>query len=107
MIISFEALHILWKSLAYLAAALRTDDGFDAVPSEIANLLEWQEFIAPWWPKHLELLSRVPMTTELDIQKTDEVVHEMALFLQSWANDIGFDFHDTERGAYFRIKIWD
>lgn len=107
MMVSFEALHILWKSLAYLAAALRTEDEFDTVPSEIANLPGWQEYIAPWWSKHLELLGRIPMTIEQDIQKTDEVVREMALFLQSWADGIGFDFHDTEQNAYFRIKIWD
>jgi hypothetical protein len=108
MIVTFEALHILWKSLAYLAAALRTeDDSFGSVPPEIANLSEWQEFIAPWWPKYLELLKKIPMTVEVNIQATDEIVHEMAILLQSWANDIGFDFHDTEQDAYFRIKIWD
>lgn len=107
MMTSFESLHILWKSLAYLAASLRTDDGFEAVPSEITNMPEWQEFIAPWWPKHVELLGRIPMTVELDPQATDEVVHEMGLFLQNWADSIGFDFHDTDQGAYFRVKIWD
>jgi len=107
MMVSFEALHILWKSLAYLAAALRTEDGFDTAPSEITNIAGWQEFIAPWWPKHLELLGQIPMTVELDVRTTDKIVHEMALFLQDWANGIGFDFHDTDQGAFFRIKIWD
>jgi hypothetical protein len=108
MLVTFEALHILWKSLAYLAAALRTEeDIFGSVPLEITNLSGWQEFIAIWWPKYLELFGRIPMTVNVDIQATDEVVQEMALFLQGWANDIGFDFHDTDQGAYFRIKIWD
>lgn len=105
MLVTFEALHILWKSLAYLAAALRNeDDSFGSVPPEITNLSEWQEFIASWWPKYLALLEKIPMTVEVDIQATDVIVHEMALLLQSWANDIGFDFHDTEQGAFFRIK---
>jgi hypothetical protein len=108
LIVTFEALHILWKSLAYLAAALRTEeDSFGSVPPEIANLSEWQKLIAPWWLEYLRLLEQIPMTVKVNIQATDKVVHEMALLLQNWANNIGFDFHDTEQGAHFRIKIWD
>lgn len=108
MSISFEALHILWKSLAYLAAALRTNDGeFDPVPSEITDLPEWQKLIAPWWQEHLELLKRIPMTVDLNVEATDKVVNDMGFFLQRWADGIGFDFHDTDDGPYFRIKIWD
>jgi len=107
MSVSLESLHILWKSLAYLAAALRNDDKFDPVPQGITDLPEWQELIAPWWQKHLELLRRIPMTVDLDVKATDKVVSEMGHFLQSWADSIGFDFHDTDNGPYFRIKIWD
>lgn len=104
MLTTFEALHILWKSLAYLAAALRTDDKFNQTPSEITDLPKWKEYIGPWWPHYLELLSKIPMTIEVDIPATDKVVYELALYLQRWADDIGFDFHDSEQGAYFRIK---
>lgn len=51
MLVTFNALHILWKTLAYLAAALRTQDGFRPVPSEIAALSGWRENIQPWWDR--------------------------------------------------------
>lgn len=47
------------------------------------------------------------MTVEVDIAATDEVVREMALHLQTWADGLGFDFHDTSQGGFFRIKLWD
>lgn len=107
MMVTFEALHILWKSLAYLAAELRNEDGFQPIPSEVADLPEWKELIEPWWSQYLQLLNEIPMTIDVDIQTTDKVVHELALHLQSWADGIGFDFHDSIEGPYFRIKIWD
>lgn len=107
MLVTFNALHILWKTLAYLAAALRTEDGFRPVPDEIAVLPAWGEHIAPWWDRYLELLGEIPMTVDVDIPATDEVVREMGLHLQTWADELGFDFHDTPQGGFFRIKIWD
>lgn len=107
MLITFEALHIFWKALAYLAAALRTDDGFEPVPAEVVALPAWQQYVATWWPRYIELLHEIPMTVELDISAMDEVIRELARHLQTWADDIGFDFHDTAEGGYFRIKLWD
>lgn len=104
MIVTFESLHILWKSLAYLAAALRIENQFNATPPEIMALPSWKKYIDPWWSKYLELLGRIPMTVDVDIKDTDEVIRELALHLQRWANEIGFDFHDTKQGAFFRIK---
>lgn len=107
MLVTFNALHILWKTLAYLAAALRAEDGFRAVPSDIAALPGWGEAIEPWWDRYLELLKEIPMTVEVNIAATDEVVREMAVHLQTWADELGFDFHDTPQGGFFRIKLWD
>lgn len=107
MLVTFNALHILWKTLAYLAAALRTEDGFRPVPSEIAALPGWRQHIEPWWDRYLELLGEIPMTVDVDIAASDEVVREMALHLQTWADELGFDFHDTPQGGFFRIKLWD
>lgn len=107
MLVTFNALHILWKTLAYLAAALRVEDGFRPVPSEIAALPGWRQHIEPWWDRYLELLDEIPMTVDIDIAATDEVVREMALHLQTWADELGFDFHDTPHGGFFRIKLWD
>lgn len=107
MLITFEALHIVWKSLAYLAAALRIDDGYEMVPAEVVALPAWQQYVATWWPRYIELLHEIPMTAELDIPAMDEVIRKLAQHLQAWADDIGFDFHDTSNGGYFRIKLWD
>lgn len=107
MLVTFNALHILWKTLAYLAAALRTEDSFRPVPSDIASLPGWRQHIAPWWDRYVELLGEIPMTVEVDIAATDEVVREMGLHLQTWADELGFDFHDTPQGGFFRIKLWD
>jgi len=107
MLVTFEALHILWKSLAYLAAALRTERGFEPVPIEIAMLPTWKEYVEPWWTRYLDLLGEIPMDVEVDIQATDKVIRHIAKLLQLWADEIGFDFHDTDQGGYFRIKIWD
>lgn len=107
MLVTFNALHILWKSLAYLAAALRTEDGFRPVPDDIAALRGWREHIEPWWDRYVKLLGEIPMTVEVDIAATDEVVRAMALHLQTWADELGFDFHDTPQGGFFRIKLWD
>lgn len=107
MLVTFNALHILWKTLAYLAAALRTDEGFRSVPEEITALSGWQQSVQPWWNRYLELFGEIPMTVDVDIPATDEVVREMGLHLQRWADELGFDFHDTPQGGFFRIKLWD
>ncbi|TFH69435.1 hypothetical protein [Cellulomonas sp. HD19AZ1] len=77
------------------------------MPSEIAALPGWRQHIEPWWDRYLELLDEIPMTVDVDMAATDEVVREMALHLQTWADELGFDFHDTPRGGFFRIKLWD
>jgi hypothetical protein len=104
MLITFNSLHILWKTLAYLAAALRHGDRIDEVPNKIAQLAEWNEYIEPWWNRYVELLLQVPMSLEVDIPATDEIVRELARHLQEWADDLGFDFHDTPQGGFFRVK---
>lgn len=106
--ITFRALHTLWISLAYLAASLRACDDFNKVPSGIAELPGWRQFVAPWWDRYTDLLSQIPMSIDVDIAATDDVVRELAEHLHVWADDIGFDFHDVDGGgAFFRIKIWD
>lgn len=107
MLVTFNALHVLWKTLAYLAAALRTDDGFRPVPPNITALHGWSQYIEPWWDRYLELLGDIPMSVEIDITATDEVVRKMGVHLQEWADGLGFDFHDTPQGGFFRIKLWD
>lgn len=107
MLVTFNALHILWKTLAYLAAALRTEDGFRPVPDDFAALPSWRQHIERWWDRYLELLGEIPMSVDVDITATDDVVREMALHLQTWADQLGFDFHDTSDGGFFRIKLWD
>ena len=107
MFVSFEALHILWKSLASLAAELRDGDTFAPVPADIASLDEWRDHVAPWWAVYTTLLGRIPMSTDIDIPATDRVVRLIGALLQRWALGLGFDFHDTADGAWFRITIWD
>lgn len=108
MFVTFNALHILWKTLAYLAAEIRDGDDFRPVPDEIVTLPEWRQVVAPWWGDYTALLAEVPMTMEQDIPATDEVVKRMGLLLQRWALGVGFDFHDDEQGGgFFRITLWD
>ena len=107
MMVTFEALHILWKALVYLAAEVRVGNDFESVPAEIDVLKIWSKSVAPWWREYTSLLGRIPMSIEIDITSTDAVVVEMGRFLQRWAYDLGFDFHDKGDGGYFRIMIWD
>jgi len=107
MMVSFEALHILWKSLAYLAAELRDGDTFEDVPGEISSLDEWRDHVAPWWEVYTRLLGAIPMSTDIDIPATDRVVRLIGALLQRWALGLGFDLHDTANGSWFRITIWD
>lgn len=103
MMVTFEALHILWKSLAYLAAELRSGDAFAEVPEEIGSLEVWDRDVAPFWQRYTELLAKIPMSTDIDIDATDRVVVELASWLQEWALRIGFDHHDTDQGGFFQI----
>ncbi|MNY56906.1 hypothetical protein D3C86_1930340 [compost metagenome] len=107
MRVSFEATHVLWKTLAYLAAELRVDDDFLPVHTEISSLPEWKSTVEPWWSEYISLLARIPMSTQVDIVSTDEVVKSIAELLQRWALGIGFDFHGTPEGAWFQITLWD
>lgn len=106
--VTFGALHTLWISLAYLAASLWDGDDFDEAPGDIANLPGWRQFVAPWWDRYTGLLGHIPMSIDIDIAATDEVVRDLAEHLQIWSDEMGFDFHDVDGGgAFFRIKIWD
>lgn len=106
MAVTFSALQILWKTLAYLAADLRQEEGFAPVPGEISRLDGWQQYVRPWWHQYVGLLSQIPMSTEVDIEATDEVVKRMGVHLQRWALEIGFDYHDTSDGGWFQINGW-
>lgn len=107
MVISFEALHILWKTLAYFASELRDGNNFKPVPDEIAALPEWEEEVAPWWNEYTALLAEIPMTVEQDIAATDKVVKRLGLLLQEWAEGVGFEFHnDDSGGGFFRVTRW-
>lgn len=97
--VTFGALHILWISLAYLAASLRQNDEFGSIPADIAGLRGWREFVAPWWERYVDLLGKIPMSIDVDIVATDMVVRELARHLQTWADDMGFDFHDVDGGV--------
>jgi hypothetical protein len=108
MEVTFEALHIFWKALAYMAAELRQPDGtFAAVPEGVAGLSVWTSSVAPWWEEYTTLLGRIPMSVDPDIEVVEGAVVEIAAQLQRWAYGIGFDFHDTDDGGYFRIMLWD
>ena len=107
MLVSFNALHILWKTLAYLAAEIRRDNRFEPVPTEITTLTEWQNVVAPWWDEYTSLLAEIPMTAHQEISATDGVIKRLGLLLQRWALAVGFDFHDTDQGGFFRITLWD
>lgn len=107
MRVTFEALHILWKVLAYLAAELRSGDSFAPPPADMANSDGWKEYVGPWWAEYVRLLGLIPMSTAVDVPSTDLVVKQLATHLQAWAYDLGFDFHDTPQGGWFRIMIWD
>jgi hypothetical protein len=107
MRVSFEATHVLWKMLAYLAAELRSSDNFRPVSAEIRSLSEWKSTVEPWWPEYVSLLAKIPMSTDVDIESTDDVVKSIAELLQRWALGIGFDFHDTSEGAWFQVTLLD
>lgn len=101
----FSAFHILWKALVFLAAELRIDDTFQELPDDIALLEAWEHYVAPWWSEYLRLLGKIRMSLNVDIQGTDEVVKELAQFLQKWAAELGYDFHDTPDGnGWFQIE---
>ncbi len=105
MYMIFSAFHILWKALVFLAAELRKDDTFQELPDDIAQLENWKYYVAPWWNEYLRLLSRIPMSLDVDTQGTDEVVKDLAKFLQKWAAELGYDFHDTPDGnGWFQIE---
>lgn len=103
MWISLEALHILWKTLAYLAAEVRDGDTFGEVPDDIRSLNEWKRDVEPWWNGYVSLLAEIPMRVEQDVATTDDVVRRLGLYLQAWALSIGFDHHDTDEGGWFQI----
>jgi len=109
MRITFEALHIVWKTLAYLAAEVRSRHGFSAVEADIAQSEPWRKWVAPWWDEFLRLLSYIPMVTDVNVAATDRVVVDLARHLQVWALGLGFDYHDANGGhdAFFRITLWD
>ncbi len=107
MWVSFNALHILWKALAYLAAEVRDGDDFQAVPSSIAELPEWRQYVEFWWDEYTALLGEIPMDINADNAGTDDVIKRLALHLQQWALGLGFDHHDTKEGGWFRITLWD
>jgi hypothetical protein len=99
--ISFSALQILWKRLAYVAAELRDGDDVRPVPAQVSGLEEWSRHVAPWWPEYVRLLARIPMTIDVDVPATDQVVEQIGAHLQRWALGLGLDFHDLDDGAWF------
>lgn len=108
MEITFEALHIFWKALAYMAAELRHEDGtFALVPQEVTDLAVWKGSVASWWGEYTALLGRIPMSVDPNIAVVEQTVVELAALLQRWAYGLGFDFHDEGDGGYFRILLWD
>ena len=106
MMLSLEALHLLWKALNYYAAQLRSEDTFALPSDEVASLNEWQKDVTPWWDEYTHLLGEIPMTTAVDVAATDAVVMRIAELLQRWALGVGFDYHDTPRGGWFQITRW-
>lgn len=104
ILITFNTFSILWKKLAFLAAELRRNDTFDVVPDEIATLSSWKSLVEPYWTEYLKILSDVPMVMDVDIQKTDVVVKELAEHLQQWSLGLGFDYHDiSDSQVFFKI----
>jgi hypothetical protein len=104
MVTTFNILYVLWKALAFLAAELRVGDVFKDVPKEIAELDTWDHYVAPSWNEYLQLLAKIPLSLDVDISQTDEVVKELAKHLQEWALQLGFDFHDTADGqGWFQV----
>lgn len=103
--VTLGAFHILWKSLAFLSAELRTGNSFHELPDEIAQLPAWNQYVAPWWSEYLRLLGEIPLSLDVDIPQTDKTVKEVAKHLQRWAKEIGFDFHDTPSGeGWFQYR---
>lgn len=101
----FGAFRIMWKALVFLAAELRDGDMFREIPNEVAKLEVWQYYIAPWWNEYLELLGKIPTSLDVDIQRTDRVVKDLAEYLQTWSAELGYDFHDTSNGdGWFQIE---
>ena len=104
--ISLGAALDIWISIAYLAAELRQGDGFSEVSAEIRALPHWQSMVAPWWDEYLCLLSQVPMTPDVDIPATDEIVIAVGELLQRWFRGMGFELRDQGEGAWFQVHIW-
>jgi hypothetical protein len=104
MHVTFSAYNVLWKALAFLAAELRTGDVFSDVPNTITALSLWKNSVEPYWAGYLNIIGEVPMTMDVDVQKTDMIVKRLAEYLQQWSMDQGFDYHDTPDGqGYFQI----
>lgn len=103
MLITLNALHVLWKALTYLAAEVRRGDTFEPISREITLLEDWQKDVGPWWDEYTSLLTQIQMKVPVDIAATDDVVEQMARFLQRWAREIGIDYHDTPSGPWFRM----
>jgi len=101
-----NALHVVWKVLAYYAAEFRANDEITALPRELENDPGWRAMVGDWWPRYTTLLLRVPATVEVDISATDAVVLELAGLLQDWARSLGFDAEDRAEGGYFSTRHW-
>lgn len=103
MMITLTALHDLWKALSYFAAELRSGNSFSVIPEEIAELTDWKNEVAPWWDDYISLLSQIPMSTPVDVARTDDVVEAIGLLLQRWAKGVGVHHHDTPEGPWFQM----
>jgi len=107
MEVSLVAVNNVWISLAYLAAALATDGGFDPVPASISSLKGWDEFALQRWGRLTEILGCFPIGSDPDVDLLDQATLDLADLLKAWFLELGFDFHDSAEGGFFRITLWD
>jgi hypothetical protein len=102
--LTLTAFHVLGKTLAYLAAELRSGDRTLAPPPEVVATPGWRTLVAPWWDQYVCLLEQIPLTPRLDADVTDALVESLATLLQEWLAGLGFSYLDTPQGPHFYIR---
>lgn len=97
------AAHMLWLSLAYLAAGLRAVDRDLSIEERIEHKL-WRQLADPYWDEFVAILARIhPSDTPMAQAELDTAVLQLAGFLPLWLNGIGFEYRDEGEDRYFGV----
>lgn len=102
----FEAVHIMWKVMAYLAASRSHAGQLGGDPSDgITGHPAWTRYVGPLWGEFVDVLAEIPAADgRITPVVRDAHTSGMARVLRSWKQHVGFDLRETPAGPYFEIR---